>query len=355
MFSKQLPLAYSKHNLLVKFDGDSLFQEKRAIDTMIENFSRLIWVKFFLMAKKQDLKIDFVKMVSHEHYVEKFKEIAQELLFRDLSTDQILIYTQFWYQPFCQEYVGKTMGISSCWQQLLPQKIIEIPKEISGQDGMQIIELTSGSELIEEGRLLKHCSGSYSQVCFEKGSHIFSIRSQDNKPISTFEIKRENGKMVFSMHKKLSDKDADPNCTNIRNWFMDNIENGIFKIDFADLQQKQDERCDPKNAYNLQNAAIRLCGFDPFDEKILDRVISIFRRKIVLPQLSKNLEEILREVKTIELGDVSMQEPFDWSHLEGPDCELEIQPLLNSRSASKEMRAKMWESLKGARENQPLN
>ncbi|WP_181389551.1 PcfJ domain-containing protein [Leucothrix pacifica] len=51
----------------------------------------------------------------------------------------------------------------------------------------RFVELTTGNELHEEGQIMEHCVGGYSQSCYEGHSVIFSLRC-DNKRTLTIEI-----------------------------------------------------------------------------------------------------------------------------------------------------------------------
>ena len=55
-----------------------------------------------------------------------------------------------------------------------------------------IIQLLTNKELIEEGRTLRHCVGTYTDNCIDRGSYIFSLRLQDSTnnfiPLITIEV-----------------------------------------------------------------------------------------------------------------------------------------------------------------------
>jgi hypothetical protein len=69
--------------------------------------------------------------------------------------------------------------------------------------------LTSAYELIEEGKDMHHCVGSYAQNCMDGESRIFSIRDMKDKKIATLELRyhREKwavGQCRSSCNKKVS-------------------------------------------------------------------------------------------------------------------------------------------------------
>lgn len=60
-----------------------------------------------------------------------------------------------------------------------------------------IIQLLSNKELVEEGRTLRHCVGTYTDNCIDRGSFIFSLRLEDPDngitPLITIEV---NGQAI---------------------------------------------------------------------------------------------------------------------------------------------------------------
>lgn len=79
-----------------------------------------------------------------------------------------------------------------CWEPLA-NKSVEI-------NNHYIVELTSAYELEEEGHILEHCIGSYTQKCLLNNSLIFSIRDISGKSLSTFEAIEEDGELIISQH-----------------------------------------------------------------------------------------------------------------------------------------------------------
>lgn len=66
------------------------------------------------------------------------------------------------------------------WESALQEVVVK---------GYKIIPLTSSYELIDEGKDMHHCVGSYSENCLEGNSRIFSIRDKENNKIATLELR----------------------------------------------------------------------------------------------------------------------------------------------------------------------
>lgn len=70
--------------------------------------------------------------------------------------------------------------LSGRWSPLL-----DAPVEV---DGLVFHDLATVDALREDGFLMKHCIGSYAQLCEEKGSRIFSVRDAEGRRISTVQV-----------------------------------------------------------------------------------------------------------------------------------------------------------------------
>jgi hypothetical protein len=70
--------------------------------------------------------------------------------------------------------------LSGRWSPLL-----DAPVEV---DGHVFHDLATVDALREDGFLMKHCIGSYAQLCEEKGSRIFSVRDAEGRRISTLQV-----------------------------------------------------------------------------------------------------------------------------------------------------------------------
>lgn len=65
------------------------------------------------------------------------------------------------------------------------------PVEKFSFSGCDVTPLVSVSQLIEEGRQMKHCAGGYWRTCLSGQSRLFSLASPDGR--STLELTRRNG------------------------------------------------------------------------------------------------------------------------------------------------------------------
>jgi hypothetical protein len=66
-----------------------------------------------------------------------------------------------------------------------------------------VIELTSGAQLRTEGQVMRHCVGSYDDLCRSGDSVIVSLRAPSGKPASTAELHLGDGvpRVVAGQHR----------------------------------------------------------------------------------------------------------------------------------------------------------
>lgn len=62
----------------------------------------------------------------------------------------------------------------------------------------QIVPITTGEDLIEEGRRMHHCIASYANSCVQNTARIFSIRDNKGKRLATLELGRRTLEMSES-------------------------------------------------------------------------------------------------------------------------------------------------------------
>jgi hypothetical protein len=168
---------------------------------------------------------------------------------------------------------GKTAGIrdyafEGAWHRLLPQKTVEVPKDVS-PDKLEIVNLESAGELYEEHTVLGHCIDSYDTDCRKGVSHILSVRSESNPRLrSTIEIKFEKGKPYIEQHEGFKDQELEPECKKAGYWFLKQIEAGTIEINTAKRGQ----------IYRRGELSLLLAhiGYEPTAERI-ERAFAVFQ------------------------------------------------------------------------------
>ncbi|MCS6894453.1 MAG: PcfJ domain-containing protein, partial [Deltaproteobacteria bacterium] len=103
----------------------------------------------------------------------------------------------------------------------------------------KIVCLTDSVELIEEGKALKHCVGSgyYADLCSKGSSCIFSIRTLDDKPVATAQVKvmrdrlKAGGRIWELIQiRGYKDRTPDPIVLEVWNEFERQVFQGSIKI-----------------------------------------------------------------------------------------------------------------------------
>ncbi len=85
-----------------------------------------------------------------------------------------------------------TPGAGSNWGSLLGEVVV---------NGFKVVPLTDSEQLHEEGQEMHHCVGGYTSQCTRGTSRIFSIRSAEDRRLSTLEIAMDHsGKWVVQQH-----------------------------------------------------------------------------------------------------------------------------------------------------------
>jgi hypothetical protein len=117
---------------------------------------------------------------------------------RKASWDWFMRQQVAWHREQIEREKAKIKNQS--WESAISELVVKVYK---------IVPLTSAYELIEEGKDMHHCVGSYAQNCMDGESRIFSIRDMKDKKIATLELRyhREKwavGQCRSSCNKKVS-------------------------------------------------------------------------------------------------------------------------------------------------------
>lgn len=130
------------------------------------------------------------------------------------------------------------------WHPLLQGKDVEVHPDLPEAPGLHIRNLTTGPELQQEGRVLRHCVGGFAGQCITAGAHIFSIRDENGIAHSTFELSPEpynqdipaisvpgtDEPLYLNQHYGFDDDDPHPHDKKVVKWFVENIENGTIPL-----------------------------------------------------------------------------------------------------------------------------
>jgi hypothetical protein len=140
--------------------------------------------------------------------------------------------------------------------------------EILAPNGCHLVPLTSSAELREEGIAMHHCVGGYVLNCQQRGSHIFSIRDQTGKRLSTLEL-RKGDSLEIIQNKGLQNTRPASMAQVAAKWLVEEIKHKRIEIDWKHLEKARLKA--------IQTSGIEdLLGFNPSDNLSWFRAFSEF-------------------------------------------------------------------------------
>ena len=87
----------------------------------------------------------------------------------------------------------------------------------------KVMQLLTNKDLIEEGRTLSHCVGTYTDNCIDRGSYIFSLRlereDEETLPLITIEVNANTIRQKKGKRNRSCSQEED---YIIRNWAKEN-------------------------------------------------------------------------------------------------------------------------------------
>lgn len=108
---------------------------------------------------------------------------------REGAIETIRAFSETFHRELNRRLAESASGLGSLsWPALLPDVQI---------DGLQVVSLATPGALIEEGRALEHCVGTYALRCLLEPVHVVSLRDAKNRPLSTAELRLEQGDTGF--------------------------------------------------------------------------------------------------------------------------------------------------------------
>jgi hypothetical protein len=114
-----------------------------------------------------------------------------------ITAKQLINYSKRWHKHviaiqqlrediFVEEGVVDEETLCRTWSPVIVHSALT--------DDLNVVELTTKQELVDEGRRQEHCVGDYSFFCAFHNIHIFSVRNKDGESQSTFEVAYRNQK-----------------------------------------------------------------------------------------------------------------------------------------------------------------
>ncbi len=134
-----------------------------------------------------------------------------------------------WHLHFADEEgmnVGRSITTSNLtWKPLIDKPIII---EIEGSKPMMVHELASSIALAEEGSVMHHCVATYADICHDGQSHIFSIRTESGKRISTMELCMSKKKYHINQNRGPRNADISADCRKAAKKFLEMVNKNVI-------------------------------------------------------------------------------------------------------------------------------
>lgn len=112
---------------------------------------------------------------------------GRKINFNTKKLTNLLNEVHFWHEELMLMRIGSYKRTY-----YLPKSDIKAFKVEYKNNSYSIIQLLTNKELIEEGRSLRHCVGTYTENCIDRGSFIFSLRLEEAEnvfvPLITIEV-----------------------------------------------------------------------------------------------------------------------------------------------------------------------
>jgi hypothetical protein len=112
---------------------------------------------------------------------------GRQIDFNTKKLSNLLAESSIWHEELRLMRMGKYGRTFN-----LPKSDINTYKIEYKDKKYKVIQLLTNKDLIEEGRTLSHCVGTYTNNCIDRGSYIFSLcleqENEENTPLITIEV-----------------------------------------------------------------------------------------------------------------------------------------------------------------------
>jgi hypothetical protein len=127
---------------------------------------------------------------------------------RTCSLAQFLAMSRRWHESLLLR-TGETIEDSS-----VPQSWPPVLAASVALGGRTIVELVDTASLVEEGRRLQHCVGTYSDLCMRRDGLLFSLRDAAGNPCSTLQLRisDERPTVAIVQHRGSGNAAASEDC-----------------------------------------------------------------------------------------------------------------------------------------------
>jgi hypothetical protein len=128
------------------------------------------------------------------------------LWFGRYGLGRLAALAQRWRADLTRFSVARVQALEGVEALPQPEAPLVWPALLAGRHShgpYRVIELTSQTELEQEGRQLEHCVGAYAASCLDGTTFIYAVRDRHGRHCSTFEIRIAETTPVLIQHKAL--------------------------------------------------------------------------------------------------------------------------------------------------------
>jgi hypothetical protein len=133
-----------------------------------ENFD--FWITTLCKLYHKGLRVEDMNQVV-DYIDDQVIRNGRQIDFNTKKLSNLLAEALIWHEEIQFLSVGKYKRTIN-----LPKSEIEPFNTEHKKKKYKIVQLTTNKSLIEEGRNLSHCVGTYTDNCLDRGSYIFSLR-----------------------------------------------------------------------------------------------------------------------------------------------------------------------------------
>ncbi len=114
-----------------------------------------------------------------------------------------------------------------------------LPETVTAPNGVRIVPLVTAEQLAEEGKTMSHCVAGYASQCAFGGHHILSLRSADDKPLSTAEIGKVMPKAALTVlqHRGVHNHPPPPTADYALGWLLNAVKGGTITLEVSKIEK----------------------------------------------------------------------------------------------------------------------
>ncbi len=146
-------------------------------------------------------------------------------------------------------------------------------EDVVAPGGIHMLPLRTSAELAEEGGAMSHCvgRGNYVGKCLLGKSHIFSVRDENGKRLSTLELGQDGRSVHVEQNRAFGNTPVKDSASNAASWLVAQINTGGIPVSWQVLAQERER-------LRKHSVAVHFQGFDSRDSVSWNQAFREFSR-----------------------------------------------------------------------------